>query len=73
MKHHGLWMVIGCVLPLLLIFAFPAIGISNGTSFFIFILLMFGCQFLMMGRMGHGHGHNKETDHDHKGEIHGAH
>ncbi len=73
MKQHGLWMMLGCILPLLMVFLLPAIGVSDGTAFFVFILLMFGCHFMMMGRMGHDHHGSKETAHEHKGETHGAH
>ncbi len=77
MKNHGLWMVIGCVLPILLIFILPTFGVSNSFSIFIFIVLMFGCHLMMMGgHKGHGddtqdegHGEHK----DKKEEGHGYH
>ncbi len=47
-KNHALWMLIGCALPVLLIFLFPLAGIKGIWPLFIFILLMFGCHFLMM-------------------------
>lgn len=56
-RHH-FWMIIGCILPLLLIFFLPVFGISGNLSILIFIVLMFGCHFLMMGR----HGSHKEGD-----------
>ena len=65
MKNHGLWMVIGCALPLLLIFILPAFGVSSGISLFIFIILMFGCHLLMMG--GHQGNHNGHDDRKEKG------
>lgn len=37
MKHH-LWMLAACVLPLVLLFAFSAIGIRS-DAFFAFLLL----------------------------------
>ena len=49
MKRHDIWMVIGCVLPLLLIFLLPRVGLGGGTSLFIFILILFVCHLLMMG------------------------
>lgn len=55
MKH--LWMIIGCILPLLLIFLAPALGLSSQVSMFIFIVFMFACHLLMP--MLHG-------SHDHK-------
>ena len=47
MKKHILWMVIGCTLPLLLIFFAPALGLSSSLSTFIFIVAMFACHLLM--------------------------
>ena len=71
MKNHGLWMVIGCALPLLLIFILPALGVSSNVSIFIFILLMFGCHLMMMG--GHK-GHDEDTEHEeHEHKKEGGH
>jgi hypothetical protein len=62
-------MILGCTLPLLLVFLAPVLGISSNLATFLFILLMFACHLLMM--RGHGgerrgggdtleghHGHN---------------
>ena len=49
MKSHGIWMVIGCALPLLLIFLLPLFGVSGGTLLFISLILCFGAHLLMMG------------------------
>ena len=57
-------MIIGCGLPLLLIFFAPALGIGTGTSLFIFILAMFACHLLMPM---HGHGSRKHPDASEKG------
>ena len=65
MNHH-LRMLIGCLLPLLLIFVLPLFGVGQGTSLFVFMILMFGCHLMMMS--GHGkHEHtksDKETNHE---------
>jgi nitrate/nitrite transporter NarK len=53
MKNHMLWMIIGCVLPLLFIFILPAFGVSSQAAFVIFFVFMFACHFLMLG---HHHG-----------------
>lgn len=53
---HELKMIIGCVLPLLLLFVLPALGVSDDVTLFIFIVLMFGCHLFMM----RGHGHDRE-------------
>lgn len=61
-------MLIGCLLPIALIFILPLFGVSDGVIIFIFVLLMFGCHLFMLG----GH-----ADHDHgagaKGETHEPH
>jgi len=58
MNRHTIWMVIGCGLPLLLIFIAPALGLSGNTSLFIFIIIMFGCHLLMP----HGHSENHDNN-----------
>jgi hypothetical protein len=50
---HTLKMLIGCLAPLLLIFALPLFGVSGSVSVWLFLILMFGCHLLMM-RGGHG-------------------
>lgn len=65
---HILRMLAGCVLPFLLIFFLPLIGISEGATLLIAIILMFACHLLMMGghHMDEGRrGHQSEQgDHD---------
>ncbi|MCL7489683.1 MAG: hypothetical protein M8357_16065 [Desulfobulbaceae bacterium] len=63
--NHSLKMVIGCLVPLLLIFLLPYFGITEGWGVFLFIVFMFGCHLFMMG--GHG-----DDDHQNKGEKHGG-
>jgi len=41
--------ILGCLIPLLLIFILPALGVSQGVTFTVFIVLMLGCHLLMMG------------------------
>ena len=53
-------MIIGCGLPLLLIFFAPALGLGSGTSLFIFLIAMFACHLLMP--MHHLGGHNQEQN-----------
>lgn len=57
-KGHIIWMIIGCILPLLLIFFAPALGLGSGSSLFIFILFMFACHLLMPMHGHGGHRHN---------------
>ena len=62
MRNHTLWMIIGCVVPMLLIFILPTLGVSNEVAFLIFIILMFGCHFLMLG---HHHGEEEKDEKHH--------
>jgi hypothetical protein len=62
-KNHWFWMVIGCGLPLLLIFLAPAFGVGNGSSLFIFIIFMFACH-LFMPHGSHGHGEHNHSQHN---------
>lgn len=64
---HALRMVLGCVLPLLLIFLLPLIGVSEGFTLGLAIVLMFACHLFMIG--GHGHAHGAES-HDEEGHKH---
>lgn len=66
MNKHTVWMLIGCLLPLLLIFVLPLFGVGRGVTLFIFVILMFGCHLLMMGRHGkHEHTEQeKEAGHE---------
>lgn len=52
MKGHGLWMLLGCLLPLFLIFLLPLLGLSGNVGTFLFIVLMFACHLMMI--RGHG-------------------
>jgi hypothetical protein len=59
---HTIKMILGCVLPLLLIFLLPLFGVGEGVTLLVFTVLMFACHLFMMG--GHGHhggreGHNE--------------
>ncbi|MCB1025651.1 MAG: hypothetical protein KDB79_14740 [Acidobacteria bacterium] len=58
MNKHNILMLIGCILPLILIFLLPVFGISNNFFLLLFIVLMLFCHLLMP--MNHG-------KHDHQG------
>ena len=61
MNSHSIKMLIGCLLPLALIFILPLFGVGEGVTLFIFTVLMLGCHLMMMG--GHGkHGHGKDNE-----------
>jgi hypothetical protein len=51
-------MLAGCVLPLLLLFILPLLGISGGMTLFLVIVALFiGHLWMMRGHGGHeGHG-----------------
>lgn len=57
---HGFRHLIGCFLPIILLFLLPALGISSRTTFTIAIVLMFACHLFMMG--GHDHDSSEEDD-----------
>lgn len=62
--------LIGCLVPLLLIFLLPYFGITEGLGVFLFIVLMFACHLFMHGG---GHGHDEHDNSQHKGEKYGHH
>lgn len=66
MNKHSIRMLIGCLVPLALIFILPLFGVGEGVILFVFIILMLGCHLMMMGEHGkHGHGDdNEEADHE---------
>jgi hypothetical protein len=67
MTRHTILHILGCALPLLLIFALPILGISGEATIFVFIIAMFACHLLMM--RGHGHAHDSHSHpgrHDHE-------
>jgi hypothetical protein len=55
-------MIIGCTLPLLLIFLAPYFGLGENVSLFIFILAMFACHLMMPMHYGHKHESNKKEE-----------
>lgn len=62
---HTLKMLVGCLAPLLLIFALPLMGVSASTSIWLFLILMFGCHLFMM--RGH-HGADGHASHNRSGK-----
>ena len=50
---HGILHILGCLIPIALIFILPALGMGNGVTFTVFIVLMFACHLFMM--KGHSH------------------
>lgn len=64
MNNHSIRMLIGCLVPLLLIFILPLFGVGEGVTLFIFIILMLGCHLMMMGGHGHHAKDDEEVDHE---------
>lgn len=54
-------MLIGCMLPILIIFLLPVFGVDEGITLFVFVVLMFGCHLLMLGGHGRHDGHTHGT------------
>jgi len=54
MKNQPWMMLICCLLPLLLIFVAPALGLNKGNALFILIPVMLLVCFMMMGKGGGG-------------------
>ncbi len=59
MKHH-IWMLLACILPLLLVFVLPGLGVSSNGLFTLLIIGCFAMHIFMM--RGHGHGNGKGGD-----------
>tara|TARA_R110000868_G_scaffold223099_1_gene474920 strand:+ start:1670 stop:1936 length:267 start_codon:yes stop_codon:yes gene_type:complete len=66
-NNHWIWMVIGCGIPLLLIFFAPALGITGYNGLFAFIILMFAIHlFMPHGSHGQGGHNHSDKEHDHE-------
>lgn len=59
---HGLLHILGCLIPIALIFILPSLGVSSGVTYTLFFVLMFACHIYMMD--GHSHG-----EHEHSGNT----
>lgn len=70
MKNHYTWMILGCILPLLLIFFLPFFGAGSGELLFVFIVFCFGIHLLMMG---HHPNHDNGNHNPKGGGDHGSH
>ena len=63
MKKHEILMLIGCTLPLLLIFLLPVFGITDNVFLILlFLVLMLLCHLFMPMNYGrHGHQSGKDS------------
>ena len=67
---HTVKMLLGCLIPLLLIFLLPVLGVSGDTTSLVFLVLMFACHLFMM--RGHDHGPRHEENRPGKEGHHDA-
>ena len=66
MMKHMLMMIIGCALPLLVIFLLPAFGVNGDWVILLAILGMFACHLMHFGM--HDHGKKEHHEHQHRSE-----
>ena len=64
---HFWRMLLGCLVPMLLIFVLPLFGVSEGITLTVFIVLMLGCHLLMIPGHASSH-HTRSTEGDHHAE-----
>ena len=64
MSHY--WrMLLGCMIPILMIFALPLFGVSEGVTLTVFLVLMLGCHLLMVPNHSLGHNdHQQQKEND---------
>ena len=48
MNKHHIWMILGCVLPVLFLFASPMLGLKSSVTVVIFLVIMFLCSLMMI-------------------------
>ena len=65
MMKHTLMMLIGCAMPLLLIFLLPAVGVGSGWVLALAIGAMFACHLMHFGMHKHGEKGSHEHEHQH--------
>jgi hypothetical protein len=68
-RNHMFWMIIGCTVPLLLIFLAPAFGLGGNSSLLLFVIAMFTVHLLMPHGHG-GHSHNSSPSKKTQNESH---
>ncbi|MDQ8198200.1 hypothetical protein QEH56_08590 [Pelagicoccus enzymogenes] len=64
---YGLLHILGCLVPIALVFTLPALGVDSGVTFTVFLVLMFACHIFMMG--GHSHGEHEQVREVEEDEI----
>lgn len=69
MGKHALWMLVGCIVPVLILFLLPALGLSSDIAIAAFFVLMMGCH-LMHGAIHKSGQQNSHEPHAHSREDH---
>jgi len=70
-RNHLFWMLVGCTVPLLLIFLAPALGLGDNLSLLLFIGFMFACHlFMPHGHGDHQHNNSSKKDTSHEQHTH---
>lgn len=64
MSKHTLWAIIGCGVPLLLLFFAPLLGLSSNITIFLFVVAIFACHILMIDHHRKGSGHENHQTND---------
>ncbi|QDV83750.1 hypothetical protein TBK1r_26920 [Stieleria magnilauensis] len=64
---HFWRMLLGCMIPIAMIFVLPLLGVSEGVTLAVFLVLMLGCHLLMVPSHHSGH---LDHDHQHKDQGH---
>jgi hypothetical protein len=57
-------MILGCVVPLLLLFLMPAVGLNDNITLIMFFALI--CGWLLFMTRGHSYGGGKNNEQGHK-------
>ncbi len=60
-------MLLGCMIPIAMIFVLPLLGVREGVTLAVFLVLMLGCHLLMVPNHHSGH---LDYDHQHKDQDH---
>ncbi len=64
---HFWRMLLGCMIPIAMIFVLPLFGVSEGVTLAAFLVLMLGCHLLLVPSHQPVH---SDRDHQHKDQDH---
>lgn len=60
-------MLLGCMIPIAMIFVLPLLGVSEGVTLAVFLVLMLGCHLLIVPSHQPVH---SARDHQHRAQDH---